>query len=588
MHTLANRFRVLAPVLVAISLIVASATFAAEATTQPIRFAVLGDRTGDHQPGLYGKAVEEVNRLRPEFVMTVGDMIEGYTEDSTILKEEWEEYLALLEPLSVPVYHVPGNHDITSDPLEAFYERYIGVDANYSFDHRGVHITIFDNSRWESSEELPQEKIDWLIDDLQKNNGADYNLVFMHKPFWYNTTALGEPDTLHSVFTAFGVDGVFTGHYHRYFSGEYDDISYTSIGASGARLPDNQFGLMQHFAWVTVDADGIHIAPILVGSVAAWDDKTADDVRFADDVNRLALAFRSAAPVSENLAVAQTEVSALVRNLSPDKTLTDTLRWEIPDNWRVTPPNLPVEIAPNDSLSVQFTVSAHGSLYPVPSLSLDVTFGDDETIEVTNSLHIAREIACQSVQSAPTIDGRLDESLWRFPVTDLFSPSGEVSDIDSTEFYWAFDEDNLYLAARCFDRVIDSLRAATVERDGAVFGEDCVGYFFQPDPANRFVYQIYINPLGAVFDQTIDFNTTTGWYTTEREFDGEYEVATDKTESYWSMEMRIPLGELGATLGESSEWRLNFRRKQKRYNSAGNWQTPIDYDPRTFGVLRFE
>ena len=42
----------------------------------PIRFAIIGDRTSGHIPGIYGQIVIEIERMKPDFVMTVGDMIE--------------------------------------------------------------------------------------------------------------------------------------------------------------------------------------------------------------------------------------------------------------------------------------------------------------------------------------------------------------------------------------------------------------------------------------------------------------------------------------------------------------------------------
>ena len=62
-----------------------------------VRFAVIGDRTGGHQPGIYGQIVEEIQRMKPDFLLTVGDMIEGYTGDTVAVKREWEEYTELLE-----------------------------------------------------------------------------------------------------------------------------------------------------------------------------------------------------------------------------------------------------------------------------------------------------------------------------------------------------------------------------------------------------------------------------------------------------------------------------------------------------------
>ena len=44
-------------------------------------FAIVSDRTGGHRAGVFSQAVEQLNLLQPEFVVSVGDLIEGYTQD---------------------------------------------------------------------------------------------------------------------------------------------------------------------------------------------------------------------------------------------------------------------------------------------------------------------------------------------------------------------------------------------------------------------------------------------------------------------------------------------------------------------------
>jgi hypothetical protein len=76
---------------------------AALAVAGPVRFAVIGDRTGGHQDGIHEKIVAEVAAAKPEFVITVGDHIEGYQQSDTLkLEQEWQEYKAIVAPLKVP------------------------------------------------------------------------------------------------------------------------------------------------------------------------------------------------------------------------------------------------------------------------------------------------------------------------------------------------------------------------------------------------------------------------------------------------------------------------------------------------------
>src|SRR6188508_2121612 len=55
------------------------------------QFAVVGDRTGKHRPGVFEKGIDKLNLLQPEFVVSVGDLIEGYTKDEAEIDQEWDE-----------------------------------------------------------------------------------------------------------------------------------------------------------------------------------------------------------------------------------------------------------------------------------------------------------------------------------------------------------------------------------------------------------------------------------------------------------------------------------------------------------------
>src|SRR5262245_37442519 len=75
------------------------------------RLGIVTDRTGGHRPRVFSQAVEQINLLQPEFVLTVGDLIEGYTEDADRLGGEWKEFQSFACKLQMPMFYVPGNHD---------------------------------------------------------------------------------------------------------------------------------------------------------------------------------------------------------------------------------------------------------------------------------------------------------------------------------------------------------------------------------------------------------------------------------------------------------------------------------------------
>jgi len=557
--------------------------FAAENSPAPVRFAIMGDRTSGMVPGIFDSIIREVQILRPDFVMTVGDMIEGYVDDTLVMNKKWEEFLTLVEPLTMPIYYTPGNNDIFSDKSETWYPGHIG-ERYYSFDYNDLHFIILDNSRIELSTESPAEQLDWLAGNLAENSNAAHTFVFMHKPFWYNSTAENQPDTLHTLFVKYGVDAVFTVHYHDYFSGEYDGIIYTSLGSSGGGTRVAPTGLEYHFCWVTVDAYGIHIAIIDKGSVRPWDEITAGDRKTYNPIRRAGLTFDDPLEAAANLTVAASAGKLTLHNGFSDQPLDDTLRWDVPDNWTVEPAVMPVTAAPGENKIFAFTAACAGPLYPVPTASVNFTYAEGKKVEATAELYLARTAECFPVDKKVTIDGKLDEPCWQKPQTTFFDESGR-GNIDHTEFYFAYDRDNLYLAARCTDAVMDSIKAKITEHDGAVYGEDCVGYFISPSNSLDTVYQIYFNPLGTPYDHKL-FKMPDTYWDFVRDWNAEYEVKAHKYAEFWSIEVKIPIQQLGVeNINKGEKWRVNFRRKQFRPGTAGDWQLPIGYPDYRGGYL---
>ena len=57
------------------------------------QFAIVADRGGRIRKGVFSTAIDKLNFLRPEFVMCVGDLIEGYESDRHELNRQQFFYL---------------------------------------------------------------------------------------------------------------------------------------------------------------------------------------------------------------------------------------------------------------------------------------------------------------------------------------------------------------------------------------------------------------------------------------------------------------------------------------------------------------
>ena len=103
------------------------------------QFAIITDNAGGARPGVFARAVEMVNLLQPEFVVNAGDLIEGYSEDEEQIRAWWQEIDEFLEPLEMPFFFLPGNHDHYSEvSVKAWGERFGDERGYYHFVYKDV------------------------------------------------------------------------------------------------------------------------------------------------------------------------------------------------------------------------------------------------------------------------------------------------------------------------------------------------------------------------------------------------------------------------------------------------------------------
>jgi predicted phosphodiesterase len=197
------------------------------------RFSILGDRTGGANQQIYSQIWRELDQLHPDFVINVGDTIEGGDESRAArewadLRDFWRQFERYRQ------YFTPGNHDIWSKTSENLYRRYTGYETSYSFDAGTAHFTVLDNSRTDS---LSDNQLRFLEQDLAAHKERRPKFVFFHKPFWVVFLKLGSGEfELHRIARQYGVCCVISGHIHQLIRMERDGILYLAVGSSGASL----------------------------------------------------------------------------------------------------------------------------------------------------------------------------------------------------------------------------------------------------------------------------------------------------------------------------------------------------------------
>ena len=232
------------------------------------QFVVVSDRTGGHREGVFGKGVERINKLYPEFVMSVGDLIEGYTKDPKLLDEQWSEFDSLLNPLNFRFFYVAGNHDYSNEVMADRWEQRFSR-AYYHFVYKDVLFLII-NTNDGDGVILSDEQINYLKKALSDNVGVRWTMLFMHHPIWGR-----EGTNFDQVEEALqGRDyTVFAGHTHHYFHDVRNDQNHYVLGTTGggSRLRGAKFGEFDHVAWVTMTDRGPKMVNLALSGIIDHD-----------------------------------------------------------------------------------------------------------------------------------------------------------------------------------------------------------------------------------------------------------------------------------------------------------------------------
>lgn len=245
------------------------------ALTDPNRFsiAIMTDRTGGHRPGIWMKAVERINWLRPDFVVSVGDLIEGYTEDVVEIERQWSEFLGFIDQMEMKFFFVPGNHDVTNPKMHEIWREKFGREW-YSFDYMGVHFVCLNSE--DPVGRIGDEQLKWLEQDLLQNSSARWTLLFFHKPLWvYSERELlaGNPDSSNwskvSEMLGDRPYTVFAGHVHHYVQYQRHGRQLYTLATTGggSQLRGVPYGEFDHIAWLTMEKDGPRVANLMLDGI---------------------------------------------------------------------------------------------------------------------------------------------------------------------------------------------------------------------------------------------------------------------------------------------------------------------------------
>ncbi len=236
---------------------------------EEFQFAIVTDRTGGHRPGVFMEGIRKLNLLQPEFVMSVGDLIEGYTEDRAVLNTEWDEFEGFISHLEMPFFYVPGNHDLTNEVMGEIWAERFGK-THYHFVYKNVLFLCLDSEdlyRSAGRGSISDPQFEYAKQVLEQYPDVSHTLIFMHQPLWTQRDPKRWPDLEKEL--AQRPHTVFVGHNHNYVKFDRNNGQYFILATTGggSNLRGPALGEFDHVVWVTMKKEGPVITNLMLNGI---------------------------------------------------------------------------------------------------------------------------------------------------------------------------------------------------------------------------------------------------------------------------------------------------------------------------------
>jgi len=234
------------------------------------QFAIVTDRNGANRPLIFEDAVNKLNMLHPEFVLSVGDLIHGYTKDTNQIKTEWNEVNHIIDELKMPFFYLPGNHDISNKVMAKEWEKRYGKKYYY-FIYKNTLFVIMDSHNDEDYFNLTRDQTDFVLETLKENANVRWTFLLMHHPLWtFNTN--GRFQEIETALSGRKYT-VLAGHTHHYSHEVKHGQNYYVLATTGggSRLRGNYFGEFDHITWVTMTDTGPTMANLRLDGILPHD-----------------------------------------------------------------------------------------------------------------------------------------------------------------------------------------------------------------------------------------------------------------------------------------------------------------------------
>jgi serine/threonine-protein phosphatase CPPED1 len=212
----------------------------------------------EHDVKTFGLAVDQINKMKPDFVVICGDLVSKANDQS------WADFNRIKAGFKIPCHCAAGNHDVGNKPTAESLQRYpekIGKDY-YTFEHKGFTFVIANTQLWKVPLKGESEKHDmWFKEILAEAKKKDSPVVVVHYPLFVKTP--GEKESYYNIPTAKrmellklceenGVVAFMAGHTHKLVVNDYKGMQLVNGETTSRNFDKRPMG----FRWWDVAAQG--------------------------------------------------------------------------------------------------------------------------------------------------------------------------------------------------------------------------------------------------------------------------------------------------------------------------------------------
>ncbi len=257
---------------------------------ETFRFAVVADRTNNAREGVFEKAMRQLEYLCLDFVISVGDFVQGYhlpgfkpVDDPAVVKERRQEIDTLIRELSMPFFFTPGNHDINHDVSCRIWKEFYGV-RYHAFTHGEVLFLGLDSQGGDGYKAgLGSQQLTWVSDMLAKHKNARWTFITLHQPLWQyggtNAKAFQEFGKIEELLAGRKYT-ILAGHHHSYQHQKRLEMDYIKLATTGGQsnLRGPKFGEFDHIMMVTMTRNQPIISNVMLDGILGPDGKPVEQM----------------------------------------------------------------------------------------------------------------------------------------------------------------------------------------------------------------------------------------------------------------------------------------------------------------------